>query len=206
MLNSTLNGEISFCFEGVADLVEHTRTEGPAIATAQPRRLKFDVKLVPAHLRLLANLHLALYASKTDQLLDSAHDLVALLLSQKSPPILTHHFAALAAFTLSENMDKKKSVDGLIDLRNGLENGNQIRFNYARMDDRPAWDAAIIAFINKKLTARSNAGGRGLAQLADAAVGKSTNGEGDDGVGAASGDSHDWTEAASKGYLDLFEA
>ena len=116
---------------------------------------------------------------------------------------LTHHFAGLAAITLSEDLGNDQSVVALQKLRAILDTG----YIYEEVESsktRPhttMWNAPISSFITKKLgdgappivDAPGTSHG-GLQHLADAAVGNGSNG------GAT-----DWNAVGAKGFMSEFE-
>ena len=159
-----------------------------------------NLHLAYLHVKLLADRHLETYTSNASNILNGVFQIVASLRQSQGICPLTHHWAGLAALTLTDFLDDSNAGRALHDLRDGLQSG-QIR----QLSGSLPWDASIASFIVKKTG--SDRGG--LEHLADAAVGKSKSDEGQEGDGpfskAAVGAPVDWTVLTMKGYLNHFE-
>ena len=116
---------------------------------------------------------------------------------------LTHHFAGLAAITLSEDLGNDQSVVALQKLRTILDTG-YVHEEIESSKSRPhttMWNGPISSFITKRLGDGApptvddpGTSHGGLQHLADAAVGNGSNG------GAT-----DWNAVGAKGFLTEFE-
>lgn len=158
-----------------------------------------EIHLAYLYLQLLADRHMEGQTSNGNSIMSGVFHIVTLLKQKKGiyNSILIHHICALAAITLGEAADRQTNASAnaaLQDLRAGLDTAL-----FRQGKGRTSWDAAISAFISKKL----NDDQGGLEQLADAAVGKAKgNGPGD---GSTNGGPAEWSAASSKGYLNIFE-
>lgn len=162
------------------------------------------VYLAFAHLKLLTLRLPGFPNSIATERLDLAHTIVDQLGSATDGVRpLTHHFAGLAAITLSEDLSNDQSVAALQKLRAILDSG-YVRDDIESSKSRPhktIWNAPISSFITKKLGDGvphsvddvGNARG-GLQHLADAAVGN-----------GSSGEATDWNAVGAKGFLSEFE-
>lgn len=158
-----------------------------------------EIHLAYLYLQLLADRHMEGHNSNANSIISGAFHIVTLLKQKKGiySSVLVHHITALAAITLGEAADRQTNPSAsaaLQDLRGGLDTAL-----FRSGKGKTSWDAAISAFISRKL----NDDQGGLEQLADAAVGKAKgNGPGD---GPMDGGPTEWSVATSKGYLNIFE-
>lgn len=165
------------------------------------------LQLACLHSKLIADRHMELYVSNATQIEKGALQIVALLRQKPGPNPLTHHWAGLAAATLTERLgmglespDPDEFTAALHSLREGLQTG-QIRHCDG---NKTAWDQTIASFITKKLDPAQR-----LESLADAAVGTSQAKSGpegqDSGATSARNGVMDWSASTMEGYLNLFE-
>ena len=172
------------------------------------------IQLAYLHAKLLADRTLQTYGSKTSAIISGAFKIIKLLPNdQNHASPLTHHFAALAAITLGEILERDPSPIGnaLRDLQNGLNNGS-VQYPLGISGNRPAWSNAIAKFINSRLDPQNLQTGSngvqrgGLQHLADAAVGGDDgNQDGEETGKKLEGQLIDWREMTKAGYLKLFE-
>lgn len=172
------------------------------------------VHLAYLHAKLLADRQLEVKSSNTKIIMASAFAIINLLPTEQnlaSP--LTHHFAALAAITLAEVLERDPTPIGnaLKELENALNTGT-IQYPYGVSGNRPAWSVAISKFIsnrlelqNQKLSGAGAAQRDGLQDLADAAVGADGGPVGEETGKKLEGQVIDWTAMTRAGYLRLFE-
>ena len=160
-----------------------------------------QLHLAYLHVQLLADIQLDNSFANANNAIEGAHTIVALL-GQNDPPAicpLTHHWAALAAITLVEHMEKSKDSEATTaasrELRDRLSS-TQIRHPFSQNGDALAWDRVISAFLTTKLGPEHDNDRRGLEHLADAAVGKSK---------TAGNESLQWILQTSHGYLSIFD-
>lgn len=158
-----------------------------------------EIHLAYLYLQLQADRHMEGHTSNANAIINGAFHIVTLLKQKKGTysSILVHHITALAAITLGEAADRQSNSStnaALQDLRAGLDTAL-----FRPGKGKTSWDAAISAFISRKL----NDDQGGLEQLADAAVGKAKGGG--PGDGSTNGGPAEWSVATSKGYLNIFE-
>lgn len=187
------------------------------------------LRLAYLHVQLLADRYLERNISHASKIVKGAVEIVSLLRRNNTEAVspLTHHWAALAAITLVECMEKlghRESIVALHELRSCVSSG-QLRSLASAQADATAWDKVISAFISKRVEQRGPQGsehdtGRGgLEHLADAAVSKSqtaNDGKPGDDAGnadATSGDMSnakvaepfDWEAGIAGGYLNALK-
>ena len=184
------------------------------------------LRLAYLHVQLLADRYLERNISHASRIVKGAVEIASLLRRNNTEAVspLTHHWAALAAITLVECVERighRESIVALHDLRSCVSSG-QLRSLESAQADATAWDKIINAFISKRIEQRGSQGsdhdtGRGgLEHLADAAVSKSqtaNDGKPSEDAGSAdvtSGDMgsakiaepFDWEAGIAGGYLN----
>ena len=184
------------------------------------------LRLAYLHVQLLADRYLERNISHASRIVKGAVEIASLLRRNNTEAVspLTHHWAALAAITLVESVERtghRESIVALHELRNCVSSG-QLRSLESAQADATAWDKVISAFISKRIEQRGPQGTDhetsrgGLEHLADAAVSKSqtaNDGKPSDDAGnadATSGDMgsakvaepFDWEAGIAGGYLN----
>ena len=199
------------CYKSELDKVgPHPRSLLNQVIKAEVRSKRRVMKDFPSlsqlhlaylHVQLLADIQLENSFANANNVVEGAHTIVALI-GQSDPPAicpLTHHWAALAAITLAEHMEKSKDGEATTaasrELRDRLSS-TQIQHLYSHNGDAPAWDRVISAFLTTKLGPEHDNDRGGLEHLADAAVGKSK---------TAGNEPLQWTLQTSHGYLSVFD-
>ena len=187
------------------------------------------LRLAYLHVQLLADRYLERNISHASRIVKGAIEIASLLRRNDTEAVspLTHHWAALAAITLVEcveRMGHRESIVALHELLSCVSSG-QLRSLESAQADATAWDKVISAFITKRIEQRGAQGpehdtGRGgLEHLADAAVSKSKTAKdakpGDDAgsADATSGDMasvkiaepFDWEAGIAGGYLNVLK-
>ena len=177
---------------------------------AFPRLRHVQVAYLAA--KLLADRHTEVSVSNTKAIVAGAFDLGRWLpTEQNHASPLTHHFAALAAITLAEVLERDPTPIGdvLKKLESDLNTGN-IQHPYNSVGNRPPWGTAIARFIGSRLDLQSQKTSEeaqlgGLQHLADAAVRTDGGRTGEETGKKLEGQAIDWTAMTRAGYLKLFE-
>ena len=187
------------------------------------------LRLAYLHVQLLVDRYLERNISHASRIVKGAVEIASLLRRNNTEAVspLTHHWAALAAITLVESVERtghRESIVALHELRSCVSSG-QLRSLESAQTDATAWDKVISAFISKRIEQRGPQGSDhetsrgGLEHLADAAVSKSqtaNDGKPSDDAGSAdatSGDMgsakvaepFDWEAGIAGGYLNALK-
>lgn len=166
-----------------------------------------QLELAYLHTKLFADRLMEVYVSHSSRIVEGAFRIVTILRQKPGPHPLTHHWAGLAAVTLSkclsvgmEDHSADEITGALHGLREGLQSG-QVRDCQGR---KTIWDQTIASFITKKLDPAQR-----LEGLADAAVGNTQGNIGQQGQDLGTKGTRtgrmDWSASTKQGYLNLFD-
>lgn len=204
LISGILNGEFERFRESTFDIIKTTPSLG----------------LAYWHVKLLFNRQNRSYISETNDVVGFALKIIQQLRRADNPPSpMIHHFAALAALTLTEYLNAKETQDdafvGLHSLKEALDNGRVFR-DSDQIQGSKGWRTAISDFIVKKLQSAFQLQSEdaivdhgGLQHLADLAVEKSNGYDAhrhaEDRQGTAKNEETDWTISTKRGYLNAYD-